>query len=267
MPVVGQHKVPTSPDSPRRIDRVLLLTHERPGFLTHAVRALHEASPGLPVQVYDDGSQMADKMVELATMEEQGVRVTRMEHRGFLEAWRFIFAEQAKESKDGVVLMEDDVIVSDGWDRTLLAMAAGAARLGLNPGAMTCLRCHGIPQAELQDLGGVMAYQSMAHGFQLNMVPAWVLGRQDVVDRAIELSRAGRHGFDVWFLGLLSDMLKLTNFISLHSWAAHLGAGNSVVQRQGYKSFDGVGYDLVPGLARKVAEIQVFGTVPVAQLD
>jgi hypothetical protein len=255
MPVIGQRKEKVKPPFPRRIARVAVLTYERPGLLSETIERLRLESPGLDIVVYDDGSQMAGKLLELSYVERGGVKVVRMPHEGFLASWRKVIALMGDlEDNDGVVLMEDDVLVAPKWDQTLLSMAAGTSAMGFKPGAMTCLRCHDVPQSEVVELNGVLAYQSMGHGFQVNLFPAWVLKQTEVVDKAFAM--AGRNGFDVWLIALLSDVLGLVSFSSNYSWAAHLGAGCSSIEALGSRSFQGVGVDLMPGLARKAAQIQ-----------
>jgi hypothetical protein len=150
---------------------------------------------------------------------------------------------------DGVVMLEDDLLFAPSWDDTLLKMAQGVTRLGLAPGAMTCFRCHEEPQAPIMDLNGVRAYQSMQHGFQVNMVPLGVFKNMGVFEEAAINSENGDHGIDIWFIGGLAHRMGLTSFMSEQSWVAHTGAGRSIASDQGYASFDGVGFELVHGLA------------------
>ena len=153
------------------------------------------------------------------------------------------FAEE-----DGVVLLEDDLLFAHGWDNTMLKMAKGVEKLGLSPGSMTCFRCHEEPQAEIHDLCGVRGYQSMQHGFQVNMVPVGIFKHLHVFEEAAQNSEKGDHGIDIWFIGGMSHRLGLTSFMSEQSWVAHTGAGRSIAGGQGYVSFKGVGFELVHGL-------------------
>jgi hypothetical protein len=254
MPIVGRHlKDDRGVKTPKSIDLVVTLTYERPGFLTRTVRSLRRTAD-VPVIIYDDGSTSQEKLDELSRLEADGFLVSREPHRGFIRSWVYIF-HQLRESflspEAGVVLLEDDMIFSFGWDETLLQMAAGTEDLGLQPGAMTCFRVHEEPQAVVRSLRGVEAYQSMQHSFQINMVPAFVFDEVEFYEEAANNAEAGRHGIDVWFLGGLSHRLGLTNMVSVDSWVAHIGAKKSIVEGQGYQSFSSMGYGLSPELRRE----------------
>jgi hypothetical protein len=261
MPVVGQHeKRLEKTRTPESIAVSVMLTYERPGLLTATVESYLKTTD-VPLVVYDDGSEAGEKFRELDAVEAMGVTVHREPHRGLVRTWRKVFHDFAAgldlvyTGDEGIVLLEDDLLFAEGWDATLLKMAKGVEVLGLKPGAMTCFRCHAEPQAEIVDLEGVRAYQSMQHGFQVNMVPMWVLGKDVFLDEAVDNSESGAHGIDVWFIGGMSHRLGLTSFMSEQSWVAHVGAGRSVAEGQGYRSFKGVGYSLVHGLAEDSGQL------------
>lgn len=252
MPIVGSHEKRVEEVlTPRRIAMAVVLTHERPGYLTRTLESLRKASPWLKVVVYDDGSDSDEKLEELQFVEENGYHVNYGVHRGFVRTWMQVFFDISRgidnvyDRSDGIVLLEDDLIFAKGWDGVLLAMAAGVEALGLRPGAMTCFRCHGEPQNPLVNLNGVMAYQTMQHGFQLNMFPAWVFDERKMLEEAADNSENGEHGIDIWLMGLMAHRLGLTSFMSEQSWVAHVGASQSLVESQGFRSFKGVGYNLV----------------------
>lgn len=231
-----------------------MLTYERAGLLTATLESLGRASPDLHVVVYDDGSETPEKLAELDQVEESGIHVNRLGHRGLVRTWMEIFTYLSAGINNvygedaGIVLLEDDLLFAPGWDDAMLKMARGTAELGLAPGAMTCFRCHDEPQAEVRDLCGVRAYQSMQHGFQVNMVPAWVFDQVAFLEEAASNSENGEHGIDVWFIGGMAHRLGLTSFVSERSWVAHVGAGRSIAGGQGYASFNGVGFNLAHGL-------------------
>jgi glycosyltransferase involved in cell wall biosynthesis len=237
-----------------------MLTYERPGLLTATLESLRSASPDLHVVIYDDGSESQEKLQELLEVEDKGFHVNREPHRGLVRTWMKVFDDLSialdvtVAEDEGIVLLEDDLLFAEGWEFTLLKMAQGAAMLGYKPGAMTCFRCHDEPQSQIVDLNGVNAYQSMQHGFQVNMVPAGIFKRMDVFEEAAKNSENGDHGIDIWFIGGLAHRLGLTSFMCEQSWIAHNGAGRSIAGGQGYASFKGVGYDLVHGLAGDVAD-------------
>jgi len=255
MPIVGKHERPQEQALvPKTIVRAVMLTYERPGLLTETLKSLKEASPNLKVVVYDDGSKSEEKLRELDAVERGGVHVNREPHRGLVRTWVKVFFDLAAtidvfyEAEDGVVLLEDDLKFAKGWDDVLLRMAQGVADIGLKPGAMTCFRCHERPQAPIVDLNGVRAYQSMQHGFQVNMVPIGVFDNLPVFEEAALNSDKGCHGIDIWFIGGLSHRLGLTSFMSEESWVAHTGAGRTIAGKQGYLPFNGEGYNLVESL-------------------
>lgn len=261
MPVVGCHDKPTKRTYvPAYIEQAVVLTHERVGLLTATLESLRAVSPTLRIVVYDDGSQSAEKQAELDDVEAMGITVRREPKRGLVRTWMQIFkdiAEGVGNSYDpdaGIVLLEDDLLFAQGWDDVLLRMARGVHSLGMCPGAMSCFRCHDEPQTELRDLNGVRAYQSMQHGFQVNMVPAWVFTQTAFIAEAVASSESGGHGIDIWFIGGMAHRLGLTSFISEQSWVAHAGAHQSIAQHSGYRPFPGVGYELVPELTQMVCE-------------
>lgn len=257
MPIVGQHeKRVEKVNVPQEIVRAVMLTYERVGLLTATVES-YKKTTDIPLYIYDDGSATDEKMKELDVVEKMGCVVYREKHRGLVRTWRKIFYDFSAgidlvyAADDGIVLLEDDIIFAKGWDKTLLKMAKGAKDIGLKPGAMTCFRCHKVPQAQIHNLNGVNAYQTMQHGFQINMVPMGVLNENKFLDEAVERSEEGDQGLglDIWFIGGMADRLDLTSFMSEQSWVAHVGANKSVAEGQGYKSFKGVGYNLVDELS------------------
>lgn len=251
MPVIGEHsKLEKSIPAPSRIVAAFMLTYERPGLLLRTVNSFLNTVPHIPLTIYDDGSETNEKRAELDWVQGLGPKIVRGDHLGLVRTWMKVFEDMGDQfdDNDGIVLLEDDLLFAQGWNKILIRMAQGAAEMGFKPGAMSCLRCHAYPQAQLMSLEGVQAYQSMQHGFQVNMVPAWVLRRKDLIEEAVGLSESGRHGMDVWFLGGLSHRLGLTNFMSYQSWISHVGGGQSVAEGQGYQSFYGLGYNLVDSL-------------------
>jgi hypothetical protein len=235
-----------------------MLTYERAGLLTATLESFRKASPNMQIIIYDDGSASGDKLRELDAVEAMGYTVKREPHRGLVRTWMKVFSDLRDtdwSDDEGVVFLEDDLLFAKGWDETLLKMASGVEALGLKPGAMTCFRCHNEPQAQIHDLNGVRAYQTMQHGFQVNMFPLWVMNETEVLEEASQNSENGVHGIDIWLIGGLAHRLDLTSFMSEESWVAHVGAGKSVAEGQGYKSFDGVGYNLVHGLSTESGQL------------
>jgi hypothetical protein len=262
MPVVGCHdKKATRIITPKNIALAVMLTYERAGLLTTTLESLRKASPNMKVIIYDDGSTSEEKLKELEDVEAMGFKVCREPHRGLVRTWMYVFEELSYTvdlvycDDEGVVFLEDDLAFAKGWDETLLKMAKGVESLGLKPGAMTCLRCHSEPQSQIHNLNGVNAYQSMQHGFQVNLVPFSILNSMSVLEEAAQNSEKGEHGIDIWLIGGLSHRLGLTSFMSEESWVAHTGAGNSVAKGQGYRSFDGVGYNLVDDISTETGQI------------
>lgn len=262
MPIVGQHKKPAKkPLVANSISHAVMLTYERPGLLTETLRSLKAASPDLWVVVYDDGSESEEKLEELKEVEANGVHVNREPHRGLVRTWMKVFfdlscgLDNVYIDEEGVILLEDDLLFAPGWDETLLRMGKGVAELGLNPGAMTCFRCHKEPQGPIVELNGVRAYQSMQHGFQVNMVPLGIFRDLSVFEEAAQNSEKGEHGIDIWFIGGLSHRLDMTSFMTEQSWVAHTGACNTIAGRQGYASFKGYGHNLVHCLLQVVERV------------
>lgn len=263
MPVIGSHdRREDTVFVPSKISRVIVLTHERSGLLSHTISSLSITS-SYEVCVFDDGSSTDEKMKELERVGDKVV-VRRLPKQGLVRSWREVFRGLGGELRagilkpdDGIVLVEDDLLFEKGWDSVLLDMAGGCADIGFKPGAMTCFRCHSDPQSKIRDLRGVSAYQSMCHGFQINMVPAFIFGRDDFLDEAVKKSESGGHGLDVWFVGGLSDSLGLVNFMSERSYVAHIGAGRSVAESFGYVPFSGVGYGLSPVMLRQAMEVSM----------
>jgi hypothetical protein len=174
-----------------------------------------------------------------------------LKHTGFINTWKQAFGWAHRmflHRVGGLVLLEDDLVFAKGWLDTLVKMHDGAIDAGHLPGAMSCLRVHNEPQNAVVSLNGVDAYQSMMHGFQVNLVPFEVILREDVFDESEKAARGGGHGIDVHWLGNLSHRLGRKNFVSMQSWVAHEGWNRSVVEGQGYGSFKHRGFNLVKGL-------------------
>lgn len=248
---VGEHRVVEKVREPELGSLVsLMVTYDRPGMLWETARSYFGSGLVPELVVFDDGSEVYGKDEELAAVEAMGARVVRFAHSGFIGTWRkaFEWARANCGRESGFVLLEDDLSFAPGWVDVLRRMREGAVDMGLKPGAMSCLMSHGEPQSVVVGLRGVEAYQSMMHGFQVNLVPLEAILRGDVFEEAAAASAAGRHGLDVHWLGLLSHRLGMTNFVSMESWVAHEGNGRSVVAGQGYRSFESRGYNLVEAL-------------------
>lgn len=232
----------------------VMVTYERPGLLTETVEsymASQEDPP--PLVVFDDGSKSDAKRKELEWARTRNVIVMELDHHGFITTWKQAFRWAIRmfyHRAKGLILLEDDLSFAKGWVDVLVKMHDGAIDAGLVPGAMSCLRAHDEPQNAVVSLRGVEAYQSMMHGFQVNLVPIEVILRDDVFDESEKASRAGHHGIDVHWLGNMSHRLGRTNFVSMQSWVAHEGGSASVVEGQGYRSFKHRGFNLVNELER-----------------
>ena len=247
---VGEHPREFKPRSTCEHPVALMITHERPGMLSATVDSFLAATPGVPLAVFDDGSASDEKRSELDSLPARGVTVFSLPRQGFIQTWRMVLLgmkDFITKACDSVVLLEDDLRFAPGWLDVLATMQAGAQDRGLQAGAMTCLRVHHEPQAPVVDLDGVKAYQSMMHGFQVNLVPREALERSDVIEESIKQAEASEHGLDVHLWGNMSHRLGRTNFMSEQSWVAHVGA-QSIVEGQGYKSFAHPGYNLVDDL-------------------
>lgn len=245
---VGEHERPEKKRVPELVRLMsLMVTYNRPGMLTETVRSYFASGDMPALVVFDDGSNVEGKDAELDAVSDMGVAVVRYPHCGFISTWRKIFDGygRSKRSADGIILLEDDLRFAPGWLDILLRMYEGAADKGWKPGAMSCLMAHDVPQSAVVELRGVEAYQSMMHGFQVNLVPREAILRMDVFEEAERRSAKGRHGIDVHWLGLLSHMLGMVNFVSTRSWVSHEGAKSSVVAGQGYRSFESRGNNLV----------------------
>jgi hypothetical protein len=238
---VGEHEKTDKPkpcmcDSPV----AYMVTYERPGLLSLAVDSFLETTRGqVDLNVLDDGSMSADKSEELMRVARRGIYVRRLEHRGFARMWHaaLMDARLERNGYDSIIMLEDDIIFARGWLEVLQAMQRGIGVLGHAQGLTTCFRPHESPQSALVDLGGVRAYQSMAHTWHVNMLPIEVLERMDVFEEAlaeVEKSKS-RHGLDVYYTGLLAHRLSRVSFISEQSWVAHTGTRRSIVKGQGYR--------------------------------
>jgi hypothetical protein len=248
---VGEHKRIERAGVPELgVVAAMMVTYDRPGMLLGTVRSYFASGDVPELVVFDDGSGAEGKDEELREVASLGAVVMRMGHSGFIGTWRkaFEWAREVRRDAAGFVLLEDDLRFAPGWVGVLRRMHGGAADRGLKPGAMSCLMAHGEPQGVPVLLRGVEAYQSMMHGFQVNLVPREAVLREDVFEEAARASAAGRHGLDVHWLGLLSHRLWMTNFVSTSSWVSHEGAGRSVVAGQGYRSLESRGDNLVEAL-------------------
>ena len=230
----------------------LMVTFERPGILRSTV-ASYMASHNAPqLFVFDDGSQSAEKKAELRDVSGIGATVSMLEHRGFIGTWRYVFEWAASVLPDveGFVLLEDDLSFSMDWISVLRRMHDGATKQGFKPGAMTCLRIHPEVNLPILNLDGVEAFQTMYHGFQVNLIPRDVIRRLDLLIEAEKMSQRCKLGrcHDVYWLGLLSHCLGRTNFMSVWSWVAHEGNQQSVVETQGYNALKTRGIELVDEL-------------------
>ena len=220
----------------------LMLTYNRAGLLLGAVNSFLETTKDIPLYVFDDGSDEQGKKTELDCIGEIGgrVRVYRMKHSGFAKSWLDILKvvhdnKQEFDKYDSVITLEDDIVFAKGWLDVLKKMQAGIADLGHLQGMATCFRPHDNIQSELVDLGGVKAYQSMAHTFHVNMFPMAVLDRFDVLEQSVKesLESKSKHGIDVYWVGNLGHRLGRVSFVSEQSWVAHVGF-DSIVKKQGH---------------------------------
>jgi hypothetical protein len=230
----------------------LVMTYNRLGFLPGVVDTFFETTKGVPLHVFDDGSDNDVKRIELQGMEDL-VTVHKQEHKGLVGAWReaLEFARKNLCDHDSVILLEDDIRLGKGWLDVLKKMQAGIADLGYLQGMTSCFRPHKEPQSPVVDLKGVKAYQSMAHGFQVNLMPMAVLDRMDVFEEAAAeavASKSGK-GLDVYWVGNLAHRLNRVSFVSMQSWVVHIGL-ESMVGKQGYGQCRHPGFDLVPELRK-----------------
>lgn len=229
----------------------LMITHERPGMLKKTVLSFLDKTPGLKLTIFDDGSSTQAKLDELVEIETYGICVVRCPKSGFIGTWlkAFEWTREHKSGLGGVILLEDDLSFARGWNDVLVSMYEGAADLGFMPGAMSCLRVHDLPQnMMIVSLRGISAYQVMWQGFQVNLMPWEVIENRKLIDDAAQLAKNGKHGIDVYLLGMISDRMGRTNFVSMESWIAHEGLHASLVEAQGYRSLKHRGISLVKEL-------------------
>ena len=230
----------------------LMLTYKRPGLLLGAVESFLKTADGIPLHVFDDGSEDGVKDVELNCVEEYGVKVHVMLHRGFALSWLNMLklVKETMKDYDSVVMLEDDIVFAKGWLDVLVRMQKGINELGMKQGMTTCFRPHERPQSAIVDLQGVKAYQSMAHTFHANMMPMEILDRMDVLEQSVDeavKSKMG-HGIDVYWVGNLAHRLNRVSFISEQSWVAHVGIKRSLVEAQGFGPCRHSGVNLVKEL-------------------
>lgn len=229
----------------------LVLTYNRTGLLTGTVNSFLNTTSCIPLHIFDDGSDSDTKHLELGILENLA-KVHRLPHAGLAQSWRTAFELIYKMGVyDSVIMLEDDIVFAKGWLDVLRDMQAGIAGMGLLQGMTTCFRSHSVPQMPLVSLNGVRAYQSMAHGFQVNLMPMAVLGRLDIFDEAAEMmefcKKKTGQCLDIYWVGLLSHRLHRVNFVSEQSWVAHIGF-ESMVGKQGFGNCRHPGFELVPEL-------------------
>jgi hypothetical protein len=250
---VGEHqRIRRDTEPPMGEVAAMMATYERPGLLEKTVRSFMATAPGVPLVVFDDGSLSSEKREELYLVEGLGATVVRLSHAGFISTWleAFRWARAHLVGSGGVVALEDDLSFAKGWLDVLRWMHDGVARLEKLPGAMTCLRVHDTAQSAIVNLGGVQAYQSMGHSWQVNLLPWPVVMDEALQEAAAACARKDRHGLDVHFIGLMSHLRGRTSFMATRSWVAHEGLGKSVVKGQGYRPLEHRGYELVEELRR-----------------
>ena len=230
----------------------VMITHERPGLLAATVTSFSKTAPLMPLTVFDDGSESPEKKNELRVLEGVGVKVVRLPRMGFIGTWQSVFSwvRITKSYLGGIILLEDDLTFAVEWADILRRMYEGAADLGFTPGMMSCFRVHEVPQNTPIFLSNVEAYQSMAHSFQVNLVPMEVFKEQAFLDDAAIEARRNKRGLDAVLPGLVTHRLGRTNFISMQSWIAHEGVGESLVSLQGYVPLGFRGYELVEELKK-----------------
>ena len=251
MRMEDRERLPAIESCPCENPVALMLTHERPGLLTQTVASFWNTTCAVPLYLFDDGSQDPRKLGELKLVGATGVKVQRLPPMGFAKAWLEIlrFAKDNLSRYDSLVLLEDDLIFARGWLETLQAMQKGITGIHLGQGMVSCFRPHDSPQTAVVDLGGVEAYQSMAHTFHVNLMPMSVLRHFEVIEESVEevLATSRGLGLDVYLVGNLAHRLKRVSFVSMQSWVAHIGT-NSVVEGQGFGPCRHVGFNLVPEL-------------------
>jgi hypothetical protein len=194
-------------------------------------------------------------MHELRTMEACRTPVTKMPHQGFARAWQQILTETKSvfgSLHDSVIMLEDDIVFAEGWLETLQSMQRGIAARGLRQGCASCFRPHLEPQSKVVELGGVPAYQSMAHTWHANLMPMSVLDNMEVLTESVDEVLASRRGLglDVYYVGNLAHRLNRTSFVAMESWVAHRGYKNSLVSKQGFGNCQHPGVNLVSELSR-----------------
>jgi hypothetical protein len=181
-----------------------------------------------------------------------GVVVVRLPHAGFANTWMWAlkFARRSLVGYDSVVMLEDDIVFAKGWLDILKRMQRAIPERGLKQGMTSCFRPHVELPSEPVDLDGVEAYSSMAHSFQVNMMPFEVLSRMDVIEESVEEANKSKRGLglDVYLVGNLSHRLHRTSFVSTASWVGHMGACCTVVGKQGWGACKHAGVNLVDEL-------------------
>lgn len=252
---VGEHKKEDSKPKGCPCDRpvAMMVTHERTGFLMATVTSFLLTAPDTHLYVFDDGSKSKEKEIELDMVKSMGIEVVRFPHRGFAETWldAFRYAKENFVAYDSLVMLEDDIVFARGWLDVLTEMQQGIADLGFKQGFTSCLRPHLRAQSTVVNLGGVEAYQSMAHTWHVNMVPFDLLKRMDIIEKSVEevnKSKAGR-GLDVYLVGNIAHRLKCVSFVAMQSWVGHMGFDSSLVAAQGFGSCKHPGVNLVDELS------------------
>jgi len=230
----------------------MMITHERPGFLLATVNSFRMTAPDVRLHVFDDGSHTESKIAELEMVRRMGAVVIRLPHSGFANTWEraFDFARRSLVGYDSVIMLEDDIVFAKGWLDVLKRMQRAIPERGLKQDMTSCFRPHMELPSESVSLGGVEAYASMAHSFQVNMMPFEVLNRMDVIEESVrEANESNRGlGLDVYLVGNLAHRLHRTSFVSTASWVGHMGACCTVVGKQGWGACKHAGVNLVDEL-------------------
>lgn len=231
MPVVGNHPKRVQNIAPRisKIGLVAVLTYERPGLLTQTIESLLKTGT-FNIRIYDDRSQSPEKRDELLSLQDRyGFSIYYLPFHSpgesWLEAIKLINSDDIPQ-RDGVVLVEDDLLFRKDWDKTLLSMADGAYFQGFNVGMCSVFRHNPTTPSAPVTLNGIEAYRSVFHTFQCNLIHVDVLKKIDLLYLGKELGKS-QHGVDTHLVGWLSHN-GYTNFICAESWVAHMGVGESI---------------------------------------